>query len=352
MSAVPRDYKSMAIPLDRIILDPECQPRVSIDVALVEEYADKLQTGAIFDAIDVYYDGRDHYCADGFHRVQAYRAAKRESIAANVYNGGKREAILHAVGSNTTHGLRRSNSDKRRAVEMLLRDEQWSKWSDRQIADQCGVSGPFVGDVRRAMTPAQVQTVSTCDEPKTRTGRDGKQYPASQPRPKLAIISDEKPKKKDAFELAGDKVDARITPEVIIPEELTDVAGIIEEHEEQDAREEDASDERWLNELPLSEVLKGTPLKHFHASALLWRDLAAARRSFAAHASKAIKKHGRFADSYAFTVKRFLKIDHPKTWVRCPAPEHGGCGGSGQIPLIGQCQKCHANGFWFQGGTK
>jgi len=33
--------------------------------------------------------------------------------------------LLYAVGSNATHGLRRSNADKRRAAQMLLEDPEW-----------------------------------------------------------------------------------------------------------------------------------------------------------------------------------------------------------------------------------
>jgi hypothetical protein len=62
--------------------------------------------------------------------------------------GGLREAILHSVASNATHGVRRSNDDKRRAVLLLLADEEWAKWSDREIARRCSVSQPLVTRIR------------------------------------------------------------------------------------------------------------------------------------------------------------------------------------------------------------
>ena len=40
---------------------------------------------------------------------------------------------------NADHGKRRSNADKRRAVEMMLKDSEWGKWSDREIAAKCAV---------------------------------------------------------------------------------------------------------------------------------------------------------------------------------------------------------------------
>lgn len=39
-------------------------------------------------------------------------------------------------------------TDKRRAVETLLRDEEWSKKTDNWIATTCGVSQPFAAKVR------------------------------------------------------------------------------------------------------------------------------------------------------------------------------------------------------------
>jgi hypothetical protein len=51
-------------------------------------------------------------------------------------------------GGNAIHGLRRTIDDKRREVGILLADAEWSKWSDRKIAEACGVTHPFVAAVR------------------------------------------------------------------------------------------------------------------------------------------------------------------------------------------------------------
>ena len=67
--------------------------------------------------------------------------------------GTRRDAVLHSVGANAQHGLRRTNADKRRAVETLLRDEEWSGWSDSEIARRCGVSHPTVAKVRDGLGP-------------------------------------------------------------------------------------------------------------------------------------------------------------------------------------------------------
>jgi hypothetical protein len=67
---------------------------------------------------------------------------------ATIQPGTRRDAILHAAGANADHGLRRSNDDKRRAVQMLLQDEEWGRWSDREIARRCKVSHPLAAKLR------------------------------------------------------------------------------------------------------------------------------------------------------------------------------------------------------------
>ena len=81
--------------------------------------------------------------------------------------GGRIDALKFALGANAIHGQRRTNQDKRRCVEIALRE--FANLSSRAIAEMCGVSDPFVNQIR------QVQTVSTSQ----RTGSDGKQYPAT-----------------------------------------------------------------------------------------------------------------------------------------------------------------------------
>ena len=66
--------------------------------------------------------------------------------------GSLRDTILHSAGANATHGLRRSNADKRRAVLLLLEDEEWSRWSNSEIARRCVVSDKTVASLRIDLT--------------------------------------------------------------------------------------------------------------------------------------------------------------------------------------------------------
>jgi len=81
---------------------------------------------------------------------------------------------MHAVGANATHGKRRSNDDKHKAVETLLKDEEWAKWSDRQIAKKCRVCQPFVSGIRQELTNSGYKF------PATRTCSDGREMDVTQ----------------------------------------------------------------------------------------------------------------------------------------------------------------------------
>jgi hypothetical protein len=96
----------------------------------------------------VFGDGGEYWLADGYHRWHAADIAGLQVIAADVRPGGRREAILHSVGANAEHGWRRSNDDKRKAVQTLLNDAEWSGWSDREIARRCGVSDRMANGLR------------------------------------------------------------------------------------------------------------------------------------------------------------------------------------------------------------
>ena len=136
------------IHIDHIRTNGGTQPRESLNQDTVDEYAEAMTEGATFPAVDVYYDGESYWLADGFHRVAAARQIGTVELMVNSHQGTRRDAILHAVGANADHGLRRTNADKRRAVTALLRDEEWSQWSDSEISRRCAVSQPFVGKVR------------------------------------------------------------------------------------------------------------------------------------------------------------------------------------------------------------
>lgn len=146
---------------DQIGLDDVTQMRQGVSHETVREYAEAMEQGAEFPPVIVYFDGRRHWLADGFHRARAHRFLSLPEIKADVREGTQRDAILHAVGANASHGLRRTNADKRRAVEVLLKDQEWSGWSDREIARKAAVSNRFVSNMRSELSVNRSQIERT-----------------------------------------------------------------------------------------------------------------------------------------------------------------------------------------------
>jgi hypothetical protein len=129
------------------------QMRVEMSANTVVEYIEAIRDGAVFPAIIVYEDESGIiWLADGFHRKKASVDAGRTEILAEVRRGSSRDAILHGVSANASHGLRRTQADKRHAVETLLKDPTWAKWSDRKIGEAARVDHKTVAVVRRELS--------------------------------------------------------------------------------------------------------------------------------------------------------------------------------------------------------
>ena len=170
------------IGLDLIRIDGDTQPRAAIQEPAVAEYAEemKAEEKPAFPAVTVYFDGREYWLADGFHR---WHAARRNDpngkILANVVRGTCEEARWFACGANRMHGLRRTQSDKRRAILLALRNPRSKGLSDREIARHVGVSHETVAEVRKvhlAKSPDITPTVASTSSEKRTVSRGGQTY--------------------------------------------------------------------------------------------------------------------------------------------------------------------------------
>jgi hypothetical protein len=145
----------MELKLEQIRIDGGTQPRVEMNEEVIADYAEQIRSGTLFPPVKVFFDGAAYWLADGFHRYHAHRRIGRDTMVADVQDGGLRDAILHSVGANTEHGLRRTNADKRKAIETMLNntivatDEDGNPLSDNDVAHKCHVSQPFVSKLRK-----------------------------------------------------------------------------------------------------------------------------------------------------------------------------------------------------------
>jgi hypothetical protein len=150
-----------------IRVDGGTQPRAKIDYAIVQEYREAMISGTIFPPVVVFNDGKSYWLADGFHRLMACNTGHIAEIEADIKQGTQRDAIKYSLGVNSSHGLRRTNEDKRRAVLRALDDDEWAAMSDRAIAEMCAVDHVTVGRIRAESTGEKHQSAE-------RTGLDGR----------------------------------------------------------------------------------------------------------------------------------------------------------------------------------
>jgi len=156
------------IKLEEIRIDGGTQPRVRIDQNAVTDYAEAMSGGEAFPAVDLVHDGATYWLVDGFHRYHAARRAGKVSISAFVKAGQQADAVWASLAVNKTHGLRRTNADKAKAVTTALQHPNSEGLSNRLMAEHCGVSEGFIRKLRCSATAHCAQSISV------RTGRDGR----------------------------------------------------------------------------------------------------------------------------------------------------------------------------------
>ena len=134
------------------------QSRVRIDATTVQEYREDMQDGTEFPLPSLYTwevpEGEEferYYIGDGFHRIEA---DDREEIPAlvHIYDTEEKAKIAaewRSILSNTEHGLRRTQADRRRAVKLAL--ERQPELNDNRLSKLLRVDAKTVARVRAEM---------------------------------------------------------------------------------------------------------------------------------------------------------------------------------------------------------
>lgn len=194
--------------LDQISVMEDLQTRVRLDQECIDDYAKAMKDGAEFPPVDVFKEGDIYMLVDGFHRHAArIKSGLKKQIEAFIHEGGFEDALKFALSTNATNGLRRTNSDKHRAVKLAL--GRWPNLSDRKLSDICAVSNTFVGEFRKQ--------VSTVDTSAKRVGKDGKKYPAKKcppPPTKKTSMPQQPPKKAKSEDVLKDYTGLPVPKEI------------------------------------------------------------------------------------------------------------------------------------------
>ena len=158
----------------KIRADLNTQAREKTCDETVREYAEAMENGKRFPPITVFFDleNEQYILADGFHRLFAHlRVKPNDPIIIEQILGNVKDAQWFSIGANKSHGLKRSNEDKRNAVELALLHPTGIGMSNRQVAEHVGVTHSLINKVRKEMeTDGRLETTSS------RVGADGRTY--------------------------------------------------------------------------------------------------------------------------------------------------------------------------------
>jgi ParB-like chromosome segregation protein Spo0J len=167
-------FTSKSLSVDVINISGGTQSRLKIDQDYVEEIYEKMKDEVEYDAVTIFFDGKEYWLADGFHRYHATRKLGKASIKCKITNGLLRDAILYSKSANNNHGLPPTLQDKIHNAKELCDDFEWGEWSNRQIGRICDVSHVTVAKLRVGKVPEKVKFFDKDGEVKTRVTKPTK----------------------------------------------------------------------------------------------------------------------------------------------------------------------------------
>ena len=161
------------LPLKDIRTDGKTQHR-PVDDKVVARYAAMMKDGFVFPPVEIITDGKSNYLADGFHRYFAAIKLGKKYIEANVVNGAQRDAIFLSFSVNKKNAFPRQPGTAKGIVEKILKDKEWSKMSQSDIARHVGCTHQFVSKTQaefEKLSCNQLQDRTALSEPKTGIAR-------------------------------------------------------------------------------------------------------------------------------------------------------------------------------------
>lgn len=138
------------ISISVIKTDGGTQMRSSIDPETVLLYSEHIRDGAEFPPITVFYDGRDYWLADGFHRCDAYLAAAQDFIPADIRSGSRMDAVIYALKANASNGRPRTTTDLQRAYRVAVDNKLCDPGDVSKVKDLIGCSDRWARELTKA----------------------------------------------------------------------------------------------------------------------------------------------------------------------------------------------------------
>jgi hypothetical protein len=163
--------KLVAVPLTRQPVEQVDINSLKFDMSPRENAEDQGHLNALIDLFPrlppIIVHASSMQVIDGVYRVLAARALDMPTIRAVLFHGTEADAFVHAVQCNVAHGKPLSLREREAAASTLL--GHGIDWSDRRVAEVCGLSPTTVGRIRNLRGNVRPQS--------SRIGRDGRARP-------------------------------------------------------------------------------------------------------------------------------------------------------------------------------
>lgn len=148
-----------------ICRDSQAQIRVTIDPETVAFYKLLIEQAdgewPFTDPVVAFYDGETHWLADGFQRdlawcdVFAEKGIPLPAYPVLVKEGTLRDAIRYATHEANRHGRPYTKQDRRNLAQRLIADQEWTQYSNRQIARLAGLDEKTIRNMRKALAAVE-----------------------------------------------------------------------------------------------------------------------------------------------------------------------------------------------------
>lgn len=136
------------LPLKDIRTDGGTQQR-KVDDEVVLRYTALMKDGVKFPPIEIIYDGKNYFMWDGFHRYFSHLKLNKKYIEANIEKGTQRQAIWLSFSANKENAFPRQPGTGKEIVGKILKDKEWSKISEVEIAKWVGVTHQYVNKIKK-----------------------------------------------------------------------------------------------------------------------------------------------------------------------------------------------------------
>lgn len=112
------------IPINKVKIEKETYPRISVDWITCARYYNALKSGAKFPPIIVAQIDKEYFLVDGAHRLKAFKDNKETHIQAEILRGLNKEDIyLESVKRNVIHGRQFSTQE---VTNICITLEKWN----------------------------------------------------------------------------------------------------------------------------------------------------------------------------------------------------------------------------------